>query len=113
MSDGLQGSQRVAGGRGVHELDGQLLTRNELRDELESRFRPLRPASTPKLILAAIFGPIVWAVCVLLAVVLIHPTQQVVEGALVALFSLIFAGTVLLLLRRGRIHEERRYDERT
>jgi hypothetical protein len=79
----------------------------ELRGELESRFRPMRPASAPRLILAAIFGPLVWVVCVLFAVLLVRPTDEVLIGTVVAAVAFLLAAAVLLALRRGRIHEER------
>jgi hypothetical protein len=96
--------------RGVlHGLDGRLRARRrrELQDELESRFRPMRPASLPRLILAAIFGPLAWLACVLLAVALVQPGHQVLLGALVAAAAFLFGVIVLLLLRRGRTREER------
>ncbi|MBS1676045.1 MAG: hypothetical protein JST08_01545 [Actinobacteria bacterium] len=93
----------------IHELDGRGLTKGELRRELESRFRPLRPASTTRLILAGILGPLLWVVCVLFAVFLVQPTDEILTGALVATASLILAMLVLLVLRRGRIREEKEY----
>lgn len=88
------------------------MTRHELRLELETRFRPLRPASTPRLILAGVFGPLAWAICVLLAVFLVHPTHEIVEGALVTVAAFLLAGAILTLLRWGRIREERRHVDR-
>ncbi|HEX3736003.1 MAG TPA: hypothetical protein VHV53_00535 [Solirubrobacterales bacterium] len=85
------------------------LTRGELQQELESRFRPLRPASTPRLILAAIFGPLLWVLCVLVAVFLVEPTDEILTGALVAAVSLVVAVFILLALRRARIREEREH----
>jgi hypothetical protein len=98
-------------GRVVREVGGRGLTRAELQQELESRFRPRRPASTARLVLAAIFGPLLWALCVLVAVVLVQPTGEILTGALVAAVSLLAAAAVLLLLRRGRIEEEREHRE--
>jgi hypothetical protein len=91
--------------------DGGGRTRSELQRELESRFRPLRPASTPRLVLAAIFGPLLWALCILVAVFLVHPTDEILVGVLVAAASLVAAMLVLLALRRARVHEEREHEK--
>lgn len=98
-------------GRLVRDADGRDLTRAELQRELESRFRPKRPASTVRLVLAAIFGPLLWALCILVAAVLVHPTHEIVTGALVTVVCLLAAAAILLVLRRARVREEREYEE--
>ena len=85
------------------------MTRRELRDELESRFRPLRPANAPRLILAGVFGPLVWILCILFAALVVQPSDEILLGTLVAVVSLAIAASVLLLLRRGRVREEHRF----
>lgn len=69
----------------------------------------MRPASLPRLILAGIFGPLLWVLCVAFAVFIVEPTDEVLFGALVAVIAFLLAAIVLLALRRGRIHEEREY----
>jgi hypothetical protein len=91
----------------THEFEGRLVTRQELRHELEQRFRPLRPASKTRLLLAAFFGPLLWTACVLLAVFVVQPTHEILLGALVSVACLVSAAVVLLLMRRGRVKEER------
>jgi hypothetical protein len=110
MSDGgiEHRRRRVPGFR--HGLERRR-RRRELRDELESRFQPLRPASLPRLILAAIFGPLVWALCILVAVLWVKPTDEILLGVLVAVLAFLIAVIVLLLLRRGRVREERNHVE--
>lgn len=79
------------------------------RHELEARFRPLRPASRTRLILASILGPLAWVLAVLLAALLVQATFQIELGGLVTAVSLTVAAAVLVLLRRGREKEERDY----
>jgi hypothetical protein len=61
--------------------------------------------------LAAILGPLAWVLCVFLALLLVDTTREIMLGILVAVVSLVLAGAVLLLLRRGRLKEERRHVE--
>lgn len=79
------------------------------RHELEARFRPLRPAATPKLILAAVLGPLAWMLAFALASVLVSFSAAIVLGFLITLASLLIAAVVLVVLRRGRDNEERRF----
>lgn len=69
----------------------------------------MRPASTPRLVLAAIFGPLLWVLCVLFAVFLVESGEDVLIGTVVAAVSLVLAVIILLLLRRGRIKEEEEF----
>ena len=78
----------------------------------EDPFRPLRPASGPKLIAALVFGPILWVVALLLASWLLDRTDAIELGLLIAAASFVFAAVVLSLLRLGRRREERRYADR-
>lgn len=79
------------------------------RDELEARFKPLRPAQRPRLILAAVFGPLAWLVALAIVSVLISFSRAIVLGFLVTLASLLIAAIVLVVLRRRRDSEERRF----
>ena len=78
----------------------------------EDPFRPLRPASRPKLIAAFVLGPILWLVALLLASWLLDHTDAIELGLLVTAASFVLAVVVLGLLRLGRRSEERRYANR-
>jgi hypothetical protein len=75
-------------------------------------FRPLRPASGPKLIAALVLGPVLWVVALLLASWLLDRTNAIEIGLLITAASFVFAAVVLSLLRVGRRREERRYADR-
>jgi hypothetical protein len=75
-------------------------------------FRPLRPASGPKLIAAIVLGPILWVVALMVASWLLDRTNAIELGLLVTAASFLFAAVVLSLLRVGRRREERRYADR-
>lgn len=77
--------------------------------ELEARFKPMRPASRARLVLAAILGPLTWLLAIALVSVLISFTIMIVLGLLVTVASFVLAAIVLVLLRRGRDSEERHY----
>ncbi|MBV9366462.1 MAG: hypothetical protein JO286_14870 [Solirubrobacterales bacterium] len=79
------------------------------RHELEARFKPMRPASRPRLVLASLLGPVAWVLAFLLVSVLINFTIEIELGLLVTVASLVVAALVLALLRHGRDSEERRY----
>ena len=78
----------------------------------EDPFRPLRPASGPKLIAALVLGPILWLVVLLVASWLLDRTNAIELGLLITAASFAFAAVVLSLLRLGRRREERRYADR-
>lgn len=109
---GVPADEPPLGAGRVHEFEGRLVTRQELRQELEDRFRPLRPANTARLILAGIFGPLLWVLCILFAVFLVQPTQEIVFGAIVTALSFVAAGIILLLVHRARRREEREFVDR-
>jgi hypothetical protein len=77
--------------------------------ELEARFKPLRPASHKRLVLAAVFGPFTWALAFALVSVLVSSARAIVIGLLITVASLVMGAGVLVVLRRGRDSEERRY----
>jgi hypothetical protein len=86
-------------------MDGELRGQNE-------PFRPLRPASRPRLILAIVFGPVAWLVALDVACVLLARTDAIEAGLAISLASFVVAAIVLGLLRVGRAREERRYADR-
>jgi hypothetical protein len=75
-------------------------------------FRPLRPTSRPKLIVALVVGPILWLGMLLVASWLLDHTQAIELGLLISTAAFYFAVVVLSLLRLGRRREERRYADR-
>jgi hypothetical protein len=76
---------------------------------LDEPFRPLRPASRPKLIAAIVLGPALWLVALGIAAVVLARTDAIEIGLLLTAASLALAAAVLSLLRLGRRREERRY----
>jgi hypothetical protein len=113
MTDGRIQDRPTGGRKLLHRFEGRSVTRRELRRGLEARFQPLRPARSWRLLLAGIFGPLVWVACILFAILLVKPMDEVLLGALITIASLVFAAIVLLMLRRGRIHEERDFVDPT
>lgn len=79
----------------------------------DERFRPLRPASRPKLIAAFVLGPVAWVVALLIVALVVARRDAIGIGLLVAGSSFVIAAVVLSLLRLGRLREERRHADRT
>jgi hypothetical protein len=79
---------------------------------IDERFTPLRPASRPKLILAFVLGPVLWLVALLVAAVVVHRTNAIGIGLIVAGASFVVSIVVLGLLRLGRSREERQNADR-
>jgi len=75
-------------------------------------FRPMRPASGPKLVAALVLGPIMWLVALLVASWLLDRTNAIELGLLFTAAAFLFAAVLLSLLRLGRIREERGYADR-
>jgi xanthine/uracil permease len=75
----------------------------------ETQFRPLRPAPRRKLIAAIVVGPFLWVIALVLAAIAIHRTDAVGIALLIAGTSFAVAFLVLVVVRRGRRREERRY----
>ena len=85
------------------------MTKPEDVNGLDEPFRPLRTASGPKLIAAIVFGPVLWAVALIVVGGLVKQRSAVELGLLIAGASFVIATVVLGLLRLGRRREERRY----
>jgi hypothetical protein len=79
-------------------------------DAAKDLFRPLRPATGTKLVLAAVIGPIAWVIAWLVAAWLIYRTDAIEFGLLVTIASFLIALPVLGLLAWGRNREERRFE---
>ena len=78
----------------------------------DERFRPLRPASTARLVVALVLGPLLWFVALLVAAVLLKRTNAIELGLLITLLSFVVSSITLNVLRLGRRREERRFADR-
>lgn len=61
-----------------------------MREDLqgfEDRFRPLRPASGPRLIAAFVLGPVAWVVALVVAAWLVERTDAIETGLVVSVAS--------------------------
>jgi hypothetical protein len=81
-------------------------------EPFDARFRPLRPASRPRLIAAIVVGPVLWLAALVVAGRLIARLDVVAIGLLVSAASFVVSALVLVLLRVARRREERRYVRR-
>jgi hypothetical protein len=81
-------------------------------DEVDDRFRPMRAASGPRLMAAMVLGPFLWVVGLVIVAVLVHRTDAIELGVLIAVASMLVAVPILIVLRLGRQREERRYAAR-
>jgi hypothetical protein len=77
-----------------------------------SRFRPLRPASGPRLILAFLLGPVLWMVAVVFGAWILEHTDAIEIGLLITAVAFVVALLVMSMLWVGRRREERRYAAR-
>ena len=76
------------------------------------RFEPLRPASRKRMLLAIAIGPVLWLVALVTVALVLHFTSAIEFGLLIALISAVLSTIVLVLLRQGRIRQEKRYAAR-
>jgi drug/metabolite transporter (DMT)-like permease len=74
-----------------------------------TRFRPLRPASRGRLVAVIVIGPLLWVVAFVVTAWLVKHGDAIGVALLVTSVSFLLALLVLLVLRGGRRHEERRY----
>jgi len=72
-------------------------------------FRPLRPASRPRLIAAFVLGPVLWLLALSSVAVLLRRTNAIEVGLLLTAGSVVVAALVLSVVRWRRRREERRY----
>jgi membrane protein DedA with SNARE-associated domain len=80
--------------------------------QVDDRFRPLRTASGPRLIAASVLGSSLWMLGLVVVAVLVHRTQAVELGLLIAVATVLVAVPILILFRLDRRREERRYAAR-
>jgi hypothetical protein len=79
---------------------------------VDDRFRPMRTASGLRLVAAIVLGPLLWVVGLVIVAVLVHRTDAIEFGVLIAVTSIFVSVPILILLRLGRRREERRYAAR-
>ncbi len=77
--------------------------------QVDDRFRPMRTASGLRLIAAIVLGPLLWVVGLVIVAVLVHKTDAIELGVLIAVGSILVAVPILIVVRLGRRREERRY----
>jgi hypothetical protein len=75
----------------------------------EARFRPLRPASHRRLVVAFLVGPLLWIVALIVVARVVNRRDAVEAALLVTAASLVVAMPVLGVLHALRRREERRY----
>ena len=79
---------------------------------MDDRFRPMRRASGPRLIAAIVLGLFLWVVGLVIVALLVHKSDAIELGVLIAVGSILVAVPILIVLRLGRRREERRYAAR-
>jgi Zn-dependent membrane protease YugP len=78
----------------------------------DAPFRPLRPASRPRLIAAFVLGPVLWVVALAVVAVLVKRTDAIELGLAVTAAAFVLALIVLPVLWSARRREERDYAAR-
>jgi membrane protein DedA with SNARE-associated domain len=84
----------------------------ERATNVDDRFRPTRTASGPSLIAAIVIGPFLWVAGLVIVAVLVHKSDAIELGVLIAVGSILVAVPILIVVRLGRRREERRYAAR-
>lgn len=80
--------------------------------QVDDRFRPMRTASGLRLIAVIVLGPFLWVVGLVIVAVLVHKSNAIELGVLIALGSILVAVPILIVVRLGRRREEHRYAAR-
>ena len=75
-------------------------------------FEPLRPASRKRMLLAIVIGPLLWLVALVTVAAVLHFSSAIELGLLIALISAVLSTIILVLLRQGRVRQEKRYAAR-
>ena len=75
-------------------------------------FVPLRPASRKRLLVGVVLGPFLWLVGLITVAWVLHKSSAIEIGLLIALISAVLSTIILVLLREGRIRQEKRYAAR-
>jgi divalent metal cation (Fe/Co/Zn/Cd) transporter len=80
--------------------------------QVDDRFRPMRTASGLRLIAAIALGPLLWVAGLVIVAVLVHKSDAIELGVLIAVGSILLAVPILIVVRLARRREERRYAAR-
>jgi hypothetical protein len=65
------------------------------------------------MLLAVVIGPFLWLVALITVAAVLHFTSAIELGLLIAFASAALSTIVLVLLRRGRIRQEKRFAARS
>jgi uncharacterized membrane protein len=84
------------------------MTRDRRFDRVEP-FMPLGPVPRRRLILRAVIAPLLWLVALLVAAMVVHRTDAIELGLLIAFAAAVVSLVVMSLLRAGRNREQGRY----
>jgi hypothetical protein len=76
------------------------------------RFEPLRPASRKRMLLGILIGPLLWLVALITVAWVLHISSAIELGLLIVFASAAVSTIILVLLRQGRIRQEKRYAAR-
>jgi membrane-associated phospholipid phosphatase len=76
------------------------------------RFEPLRPASRKRMLVGIVIGPLLWLVALIAVALVLHFTSAVELGLLIALITALLSTIILVILRQGRVRQEKRYAAR-
>lgn len=80
--------------------------------QVDDRFQPMRRASGPRLTAAIVIGLFLWVVGLVIVALLVHKSDAIELGVLIAVGSILVALPILIVLRLGRRREEHRYAAR-
>ena len=75
-------------------------------------FAPLVPTPRRWVMLRVLIGPLLWLIALVVVAVVVHRTDAILFGALIASGSLVFFLVGLAMLRARRNRLRRRYDDR-
>jgi hypothetical protein len=76
------------------------------------RFEPLRPASRKRMLMGIVIGPLLWLVALITVAWVLHISSAIELGLLIALITAGLSTIILVLLRQGRVRQEKRYAAR-
>ena len=64
------------------------------------------------MLMAIVIGPFLWLVALITVAAVLHFTSAIELGLLIAFVSAVLSTIVLVLLRQGRVRQEKRYAAR-
>jgi uncharacterized membrane protein len=76
------------------------------------RFEPLRPASRKRMLIGIVLGPFLWLVGLITVAWVLHISSAIELGLLIAFIAAFLSTIILVLLRQGRVRQEKRYAAR-